>query len=204
MAAAVFIPFKITNSAEHVQSTAGGITAEIGDMTHRAMIQNNAPDDQLDELKPVIIRQGWGKVAPNNIICQDSPHRSTVLSSLGAGDTLYVRGHCTAGSSVLQSSDHTVNVDIPTIVGYLENELPYGFSGKVKVYACESGSSSGALWWKEASFATKLSNAMINKGWNACSYYGYTAELSTYVVNGHKRKRTDHTVRAKSLRVQVP
>lgn len=199
---AVLIPFDTTNSTEHIQSTAGGYTSDVVDQLSVHVPRDI--EDQVDQhIKPMLLLPGWGKVSPDRIVCADSPNRAIVLASLGAGDTLYIRGHCSAGSSQLQSSDHTVNIGVQGIIGLLTGALPVGFAGKLKVYACESGKSSGMLWWAEESFAKKLSDAMILAGWNACAYYGYTEELSTFVVNGHKRVKTDHTRRAQSVRVRV-
>jgi hypothetical protein len=114
-----------------------------------------------------------------------------------------MRGHCSAGLSHLESSDHTQTVSIDEIIKILKNRLNTDFSGKFKIYACESGKSSGALWWKEDSFAKKLSDAMIKSNWTKCKYYGYTEELSTWVINGHKRVGADHNIRASKVRIQV-
>ena len=202
MAHAVFIPFRTINSTEHLQSTAGGFTNKLADDLSN-MLFDKGLQDQAEVVKPSIILPGWGKIQPDRIVCADSPTLSNVLLSLTANDTLYIRGHCESGSSVLQSSDHSVNIDIPSIIEILNNKLPFNFAGKLKVYACQSASSSGALFWKEQSFAKRLSDAMIAAGWNACSYWGYTKEVTTYIVNGHKRVGNDQTLRASSVRARV-
>jgi hypothetical protein len=145
----------------------------------------------------------WNKIPPDRIVCADSPGLSNILSSMQKDDTLYLRGHCSAGLNYLESSDHSKTVTIDEIIKILKNRLSADFSGKLKIYACESGSSSGVLWWKEDSFAKKFSDAMIKANWTKCKYYGYTEELSTWVINGHKRVGADHAVRASKVRVQV-
>ena len=203
MAHAVLIPFRTANSQQHIVSTAGGYDEEQV-TTVTSDLRSNADLSGLEGLyKGNILMPGWNKVQPDRIVCTDSPHLVAVLASLGAGDTLYIRGHCSAGGSLLESSDHTVTIGISNLVALLNGKLPGTFSGKVKIYACESGASTGAFWWKEESFAKKLSDAMIGAGWNACGYYGYTEELSTWVVNGHKRVGADHSKRARSVRVRV-
>lgn len=145
----------------------------------------------------------WAKIPTDRIVCADSPGLSGVLSNLGAGDTLYLRGHCSSGLGYLESSDHQKTANTDEIIAILKNRLGTGFAGRLKVYACESGASSGSLWWKEEAFAKKLSDAMIGAGWTECKYFGYTVELSTWVINGHKRVGSDHNVRARKALVHV-
>jgi hypothetical protein len=204
MAHAVLIPFQTANSHQHIIATAGGYDeAQVDTLSPLVSKDNVEAAFMEDACKPIITMPGWNKVAPDRIVCADSPNLATVLASLGAGDALYIRGHCAAGSSLLASSDRKATIGISSLVALLDGKLPKTFSGKVKIYACESGASSGAMWWKGESFAKKLSDAMIGEGWNACSYYGYTKELATWVVNGHKRVGADHSKRAKSVRVKV-
>lgn len=165
----VYIPFPRGNSQEHVNSTIGGIV-------------------QIDERDPTLGTvnvSGWNGITSGKVICSDDAQRLTKLAKLHLNiDVLYIRGHGEPGRDLLQSSDRAVTVTSADVVTQLSANgsglgIPLGFQGMIKVFACHSGVSTGAAWWKEFSFAQRLADAMYAAGYQSCRFFGYTEELRT-------------------------
>jgi hypothetical protein len=150
-------------------------------------------------------KPGWRKIAATDIYCSDTMGLNRALGELTeADDTLYIRGHCCAGGSTLQSADHKVDVVVKDVIDLMAPGLRKSFSGKIKIFACESGIGAGT----RESFASRFKKAIVHKGWINAQVYGYDHTVNTYIIrdDGHKSIVGDGVTpaeRARSHRVPV-
>lgn len=173
----VFMPFPRANSRDHLDSTLG---------RKKTVSLFGGPGFEITE------EEGWNRYATDpfgrikgikftddDVVCADDPGLSAKLGELTkASDMLYIRGHCSAGSYYLTSSDRTVHVTEAAIVALLNGKLAKDFPGIIKVYACSSGLSSGWGFW--TAFGQRLADEMWSAGYQQCKFYGYTASVSSY------------------------
>lgn len=145
-------------------------------------------------------KPGWRGIPGGAIICADSPNLTAVLRQLrGPDDVLYIRGHCSAGSGTLSSSDSTLAIDAGELVDLLEEGLSTSFSGRIKVFACESA----VNMWRRKSFATRFADELVDRGYVRARVFGYTSDLKTWTDSeGHKR--TKDGTRASEVAQEVP
>ena len=167
----VFIPFPRANSQEALDSTLGRkVTTPFGEMTEEEG-WNPFKADAFGRILGI-------KFSAEDVFCADDQDRVKKLEQLKSErDMLYLRGHCSAGSSMLTSPDRKVHVNEDQILALLEGALAKDFKGIIKVYSCHSGSDWCVVW---QSFAQRLANVMYDAGYKKCSFYGYTAKLSTW------------------------
>ncbi|MDM5176201.1 hypothetical protein PO883_03225 [Massilia sp. DJPM01] len=145
-------------------------------------------------------RPGWNKIVANNIVCTDAPYLNGALNLMqGVDDVLYIRGHCAPGANSLKSSDHAAEVSIEGLLGIFNGRLSKSFSGKIKVFACESAVANGA----KASFADRLAKTLFKRGWRNVSVCGYTDKLMTYIVDPAGHKTSQGQNRAMTTRTQA-
>jgi hypothetical protein len=151
------------------------------------------PFPSANSAKHISSSKTWKNVAAVDIFCADSPTKRAHLQALTTpNDVLYIRGHCSKGSSSLGSADHDTMVDASEIVDLLigdprNPDLAFAFPGIVKVYACESALESTTLWiFNSDAFAQRLADAMWNAGYRSCSYHGYGDTVSTYAYDRDK------------------
>lgn len=133
----------------------------------------------------------WRNVSAVDVFCADSPVKRNHLQALSnANDVLYIRGHCSKGSSSVESSDHSSTVGASDIVQLLVQDqrnpdLAFAFPGIVKVYACESALDDTTLWiFNNDAFAQRLADAMWAAGYRSCKYFGYGDTVSTWACSG--------------------
>jgi hypothetical protein len=180
----VFIPFPRANSQEAINSTLGTTKSD---------------EHGWNRFKVTDYGRSWfSKFTADDVFCADDKDRLEKLRQLkGAHDMLYLRGHCSAGQHQLTSPDRKLNILADQIVAYLsENEgLSTDFKGIIKVYSCRSGADYSIFWnayvWE--SFAQRFADAMFDKGYRSCHFFGYTAKVSTWAeakdLMGRYRKR---------------
>ncbi|NHZ83737.1 hypothetical protein F2P44_31380 [Massilia sp. CCM 8695] len=145
-------------------------------------------------------RPGWNKIVATNIVCTDDPYLNGALNLMqGVDDVLYIRGHCAPGADALQSSDHAADMSIEGLIGIFHGRLSKSFSGKIKVFACESAVANGA----DASFADRLAKKLFKSGWRSVTVCGYTDKLMTYIVDPAGHKTSQGKNRAMTTRTQA-
>jgi hypothetical protein len=143
------------------------------------------PFPQANSAQHIQSSQGWRNVAPLDIFCIDDVQLQNHLSALqGPRDVLYIRGHCAPGMSELESSDHTVRVSYTEVVKALKGNLPTGFPGIIKIYACNSASDASLLWITWKSFAQQFANMMWEKRYRSCKIWAYTKKVTTFASPG--------------------
>ena len=128
---------------------------------------------------------GWKTTKTSEVVCLDDEAYPGILRgyvNTDPTDTLYIRGHCAPGSNHLESSDHKHRIRVEEVVTKLVGALPWDFAGKIKIFACNSGTSK----WHSHSFAFRFSK-LTRKEFPFASVYGYDATVLTFVdKNGHK------------------
>ncbi|HEV2675378.1 MAG TPA: hypothetical protein VGV37_12620 [Aliidongia sp.] len=143
-------------------------------------------------------KPGWRRIAATDIFCSNTVGLARVLADLfEADDVLYIRGHCAAGSPMLQSSDHEIDIAIPDIIALLANGLPKVYPGRIKLFACESALGLNA----KESFAALFKKTLVNKGWVNARVVGYGESLNTFIVRADGHKSATDGTRAKDNKV---
>lgn len=147
--------------------------------------------------------RGWKKIDPQDVVCSDSKLLTAALAKLQAeDDTLFIRGHSSAGSDLLWSSDRSEKISVKDLVKILKGKLDKKFPGTIKIFACKSSQDIV----DSSSFAKKFAIALSNAGWINCEFYGFSENLMTYVDQNSGRKITEEGQQAGTARVfiQVP
>ncbi len=136
----------------------------------------------------------------------------SIMSRLGDDDQVYVRGHCLPGLDCIFSKDsylqvhqttdlivrdamRTVDSTIKVGASCLKADevvrriarmgLPVGFRGAVKCYNCHSAEG-------DPSFAQTFADAMYDKGYTKCTFYGYKGALDSFHQAADGRKHSTH------------
>jgi hypothetical protein len=104
---------------------------------------------------------------------------SLALTGLGSTDTVFVMGHCNAGLDHLVSQmggDDKLSYD-QVCDRLIAHGLQPWFSGKLKFFNCSSGvpGADGS-----PSFLTLAGKYLRDKGYTACTIYGYDGTTSGY------------------------
>lgn len=105
---------------------------------------------------------------------------------LSSTQTIYITGHCNAGSNTLHKTSENASTSIST--GQLAKllcvtlELNENFAGKIKIYACNSAVPSESTH----SFAYKFALWMRILNCKNCEIYGYTRSVVNGYVGAHK------------------
>ena len=220
----VLLPFPEAASFNHLASTRGGASQQLetgyskATAAYQSMVNTlkNAQVPQTSNLWANLDagykqagldyargkKPGWKKIDPQDVVCSDSLLLTAALQKLqAADDTLYIRGHCAAGSDTLHSSDRKQAINVDDLVNILDGKLDKKFPGKVKIYGCESSKDTVS-----ASFAKKFAIALSQRGWINCTFYGYNETLKTFIedVNGHKWTQRGTRSSASRQLIQVP
>jgi hypothetical protein len=132
--------------------------------------------------------RGWKKIDPQDVVCRDSPLLTAALAKLKTtNDTLFIRGHSSAGADLLWSSDRSEKISVNDLVKFLKGKLDKKFPGTIKIFACKSSQDTV----DSNSFAKKFAIALSNAGWINCEFYGFSENLKTYVDQNSGRKITE-------------
>ncbi len=135
------------------------------------------------------------------------------MANLTGNDMIYIIGHCSAGSSEMQSHDHATNISVSDLADRLiASGLQTTFSGKIKLYGCSTGSTwtlnllITSLVWD--SFSQLFADEMAGRGYVHCRYFGYTKNIRTAYdsLNGELHKSADTPqglVSARSTRLEI-
>lgn len=218
----VLIPFYTANSDEHIRSIKGGhapfqkedkvqqAKAKLEDLDIKiAKLQStgNVPEELIRARamaheyaeKGLAKRKGWRKVKADDIVCLDSLDLAGALNRLHeADDVLYIRGHCEPGSKALQSSDYMQTIGVADLVAKLEGKLDKQFSGRIKIFACNSATDGTGQ-----SFAYQFADKLADAGWVKARVIGYSSELSTFISDPRGYKTAEGGGRARDAQVEV-
>jgi flagellar motor protein MotB len=155
---------------------------------------------RAQEQRDLAIRPSWRKITATDVVCSDSPELGDALRRLqSAEDMLYIRGHCSRGSAILESSDHAVTITYRDVVRLLEGRLAKFFPGRIKVFGCETATSSPGA----DSFAQRLADRLAEKGWVYVQVLGYTHTLNSWILSPEGHKTAADGRRASSVRAAV-
>ena len=168
------------------------------------------PFPRVNSTVHIISSIGWNNIdGPSEVFCLDDSDTASQLASLkGERDMLYIRGHCAAGSLVLQSSDHQQKITAAELRNTLFGKLDLDFPGIIKIYACQSSKPDSSFWERFAPFAQQFADEMWATGYKKCSFYGYDTAVTTHPMGEKNHKwsvEEDWTMnhRASVVRVQI-
>jgi len=147
--------------------------------------------------------QGWNpkKFKHKDVVFADSDPeilKATLRQLQAQEDTLYISGHCRAGSSILESTDNKEKAKVEDVIRILDGKLKKHFPGKIKIFACESAKDTIFFY----SFAKSFATLLWTRGWVHCQVFGYTENVLLR-VNSNGNKVTDTGKRAKDARKLV-
>lgn len=197
----VFIPFKRKDSSEMIfkitredlenQPIYKGAAKAVS-LMRRAVLGLADGDKRLNEwlgdldgakkhLKMVEDLSAWKNI--QKVFCADDKRGLyDALAEMGEEDQLYIVGHCGEGLDFLQG-DNKEKVDSSALASLVKSSgLPSTFSGRIKIYACKSGSST---FWRK-SFIQKFQIKMAMLGYFKATIIGYNQELrmDVYAAEG--------------------
>lgn len=139
------------------------------------------PFNLVNSKEHVDSSQQWNRIIPKHIFCMDSNKLAKRLGELkDASDVLYIRGHCCAGSSKLESSDHRKTISASDLVAALAGKLDTAFPGKIKLYGCSTSEGWGPSMWRYEAFAQQFADLMWKGRYRRCGFYGYSTSVTTY------------------------
>lgn len=101
-----------------------------------------------------------------------------------AESVIYVIGQCGKGFADLHSLDMQKKISHQSLVELLQQVIPDDFAGKLKVFACHSGSDSGSA----ISFTVQLAAFIgLMQLWPGTRVYGYTELVSPVAMEDSLR-----------------
>lgn len=126
----------------------------------------------------------WQKITNRLYKESNEQTKKTILDRLrGPNDTIYIPGQCAAASNDLYSFNKHEKISSTELVLMLKQYLSTEFRGKIKIYACHSGSDSEK---GKHSFAKRFASLMRQYGYTECTYFGYEAQVSAYGTQVYK------------------
>ena len=117
--------------------------------------------------------------------------RSAFMMSLDR-ESVYVRGHGMAGFRSIEGGRGGERINYVTLSDRLiESGLPKSFSGKIKLFNCHSAESGLVGSDPECvghPFARLVADEMYQRGYRACTFYGYVGRIDSFVKDGSNGK----------------
>ena len=151
--------------------------------------------------------KGWKDIDPQDVVCSDSNLLEPALRKLKwEDDTLWIRGHCEAGPSQLDSSndpsEEIISISVENLVELLKGKLNPKFPGKIKIFGCESSKDTS----DSRSFAKQFAFALSEACWINCRFYGFNEIVLNWVHQISRQRLTKDRRPASSARelIQVP